>query len=73
MSLVSALAFAAILPMAVAAQDAAPAKTAVEDGPSKWDIFAGYSYLAPHGQVAGNQAQAINYGSIFSVSRYFNK
>jgi hypothetical protein len=74
-SLVSALAFAAILPMAVAAQDSSKtaAKAAADDSPSKWDIFAGYSYLAPHGQVGTTEAQSINYGSILSVARYFNK
>jgi hypothetical protein len=73
------LAAAACLPVALAAQDAAkPAAPAnSEDNPSKWDIFAGYSYLAPHGTVgSGNYtvtAQSITYGSIFSVARYFNK
>jgi hypothetical protein len=75
MSLVSALAFVALLPMAMAAQDStkSAAKTAAEDSPSKWDIFAGYSYLAPHGHVGNTEAQSVDYGSIFSVARYFNK
>ena len=73
-SLVSSLAFAAILPMAVAAQDSSkPAAKAADDSPSKWDIFAGYSYLAPHGQVGSYTAQAVDYGAILSVARYFNK
>jgi len=75
------LAFSAILPLAMAAQDSPkPASTASsEDSPSKWDIFAGYSYLAPHGTVVttgggySTTLQAINYGSILSVARYFNK
>jgi outer membrane protein OmpA-like peptidoglycan-associated protein len=41
--------------------------------PSKLDIFAGYSYLAPKGTVNGViNPEAINYGAIGSVSRYFN-
>lgn len=45
-----------------------------DPGNSKWDIFAGYSYLAPHGTTTtGIQAQAVDFGSILSVSRYFNK
>ena len=48
--------------------------------PSKWDIFAGYSYLAPHGTVqptAPTASNSANYdasiGRIVSVARYFNK
>jgi len=78
---VAVLAFAVVTPLAMAAQDAAkPASTASSQDPaSKWDIFAGYSYLAPHGTVvtAGGGyttvLQSINYGSILSVARYFNK
>jgi outer membrane protein OmpA-like peptidoglycan-associated protein len=73
-----ALAVMAFLPHAVTAQDSAkPAAMApADDSPSKWDIFAGYSYLAPHGTVGTTNpltAQSINYGSILSVARYFNK
>jgi hypothetical protein len=74
-SWVIALAFAASMPLALAAQDAPkPATAAVpDDSPSKWDIFAGYSYLAPHGTVNGNTFNAVNYGTVVSISRYFNK
>jgi hypothetical protein len=70
-----ALAFVAFLPLALAAQDSAkpPTPATADDSPSKWDIFAGYSYLAPHGTTDGLTAQSINYGSILSVARYFNK
>jgi hypothetical protein len=63
------------MPLALAAQDSAKPATAAssEDSPSKWDIFAGYSYLAPHGTVGPLTAKSINYGSILSVARYFNK
>jgi hypothetical protein len=61
----------ALLPVGLSAQ----AKAGDYDpGNSKWDIFAGYSYLAPHGTTTtGVQSQAINFGSIVSISRYFNK
>ncbi len=70
-----ALGVAALTSGALQAQDApkpAP-KPNPNDSPSKWDIFAGYSYLAPHGTAtSGGTGQAINYGAIFSVARYFN-
>jgi outer membrane protein OmpA-like peptidoglycan-associated protein len=80
LSQVIALACAVMVPVAMAAQDAAkPApKVSAEDGPSKWDIFLGYSYLAPHGTVtrAPNGPplayNSIDWGGIVSVARYFN-
>jgi hypothetical protein len=77
LSLVLALASVACMPLALAAQDSAKpaAKTAASDSPSKWDIFAGYSYLAPKGTITntgGTQYGAVNYGAIGSVARYFN-
>ncbi len=53
LSRVLALAMLASVPVALAAQDApkpAP-KASPSDSPSRWDIFAGYSYLAPKGTV----------------------
>lgn len=50
---VVALASVAMAPVALAAQDApkpAP-KVSPEDYASRWDIFAGYSYIAPKGTV----------------------
>src|SRR5208283_4966166 len=50
--------------------------------PSRWDLFAGYSYLAPKGTVqipmAGETSSsysydAVNLGSLFSGAYYFNK
>ena len=64
------------------AQSSAQAKKAAPAGPSRWDIFAGYSYLAPHGTVSalqpGGMSQdftyhAVNEGAIGSVAYYFNK
>lgn len=49
---------------------------------SRYDIFAGYSYLAPHGTVntplAGGATlpltySSINYGALFSGAYYFNR
>jgi hypothetical protein len=72
---VLALGIMALLPFALAAQDSAkpPMKAAPDDTDSKWDVFAGYSYLSPHGTVDGLPAQADNFGAILSVARYFNK
>jgi outer membrane protein OmpA-like peptidoglycan-associated protein len=83
-SRVLALAFVAVMPLALAAQDSTkPAAAApAGDSASKWDIFAGYSYLAPKGTVnttmpGGSvlpvEYHAINGGGIVSVARYFNK
>jgi len=72
------------MPVALAAQ--APAtptgKALPSDSPSRWDIFAGYSYLAPKGTVNVLQPNgttvpftwdASNYGMIASGAYYFNK
>jgi hypothetical protein len=49
---------------------------------SRWDLFAGYSYLAPHGTVnvpmtAGGTApysyDAVNVGGLFSGAYFFNR
>ncbi len=79
MSWVFALALAVLAPFALGAQDSAKAaKAATNDSPSKWDIFLGYSYLAPHATVDGDNGtsisyQSINWGGITSAARYFNK
>ncbi len=80
----------AAMPVGMVAQDAAPsAKPAAKtdnpaNSPSKWDIFAGYSYLAPRGTVTGlpymNHGtvpialgyKGDNVGLIMSGARYFN-
>jgi outer membrane protein OmpA-like peptidoglycan-associated protein len=59
---------------------AAPAPRSVDPSASRWDVFMGYSYLAPHGTVttsvppntSSDNYGAINYGAIGSVSYYFN-
>jgi len=78
-----ALALIGMAPFALAAQDAAKpdvktyaSKTASNNAASKWDIFAGFSYLSPHVASDGFDnfgGRAITYGAIGSVSRYFNK
>jgi outer membrane protein OmpA-like peptidoglycan-associated protein len=82
-SRVLALATVALMPVALVAQDSTKpaAKAPASDSPSKWDIFAGYSYLAPKGTInipwKNNttnpvDVRAINVGVIGSVARYFN-
>lgn len=77
-----ALAAVAFVPISILAQTAPAAKGASDQYASKWDIFAGYSYLAPHGTVNVPQPSgavvpysydAVNVGGIFSVARYFNR
>lgn len=71
--------------IAVVAQDAPKpaAKPSAADSPSRWDIFAGYSYLAPKGTVEvlqpggvttlPMQYTAIDKGAILSAAYFFNK
>jgi hypothetical protein len=80
-----ALAMLAAMPVALVAQDAPkPAATAFPgESPSRWDIFAGYSYLAPKGTVNTLQPDGVtvlpqtfksmNYGIITSGAYYFDK
>jgi hypothetical protein len=81
-SRVLALAIAAMLPVTLAAQDSVN-KNAAQ---SSWDIFAGYSFLAPHGTINtplpnGNGGlspvpvvySSITPGGIVSLVRYFNE
>ena len=81
-----ALVCVVLVPAALAAQaQDAPkpaAKAAVSDSPSRWDIFAGYSFFWPKGTVVGNPnspAAGINsykpnrVGTTESLSYYFNK
>ena len=74
-SRVLALAFVALIPIALSAQVTATStgRAFVDDFSSKWDIFAGYSYLAPiNATVNGYRYNPVNYGTIVSISRYFN-
>lgn len=83
--LIVALATTALAPLAARAQEekkpaAKPAVTA--DSPSRWDVFVGYSYLAPKDTVnvltPGGTYQDVDYksaniGFTESVSYYFGK
>jgi outer membrane protein OmpA-like peptidoglycan-associated protein len=82
-SRVIALACVALMPVALAAQDSTKpaAKAPAGYSPSKWDIFAGYSYLAPKGTVNTPMPDgstlsvpyhAILDGVVISAARYFN-
>jgi hypothetical protein len=78
-SLVLALAAAALAPIALTAQTVPDAKgKPVTDDPSKWDIFLGYSALIPNATITTAYApaygyQSIDWGAIASITRYFNK
>jgi len=71
------LACTSLLPLAMGAQDAAkPAAPASAQAPSKWDLFAGYSYLAPKGSIINTATQQDNARSVsccadVSLARYF--
>ncbi len=84
---VFSLACVALTPAALMAQDVPnapkPASKYTQDYTSRWDFFAGYSYLAPKGTVnvpfpPDGVTQAFNYnavdvGGLFSGAYYFNK
>jgi outer membrane protein OmpA-like peptidoglycan-associated protein len=91
LSRVFALAFVVLIPVALAAQvTASPTQKApVDDYASKWDIFVGYSFLAPNatvygwnqgpsGTVGAYQSSGVSImtqklGSVESLTRYFNR
>ena len=78
------LALAALIPVALSAQ-ATGKSASSNDNPSRWDIFAGYSYLAPKGTVMTNvppsissspisaNYDAVNVGGLFSGAYFFNR
>ena len=75
-----AVALVALTPVALSAQTSGKSGSTGHN-PSKWDIFAGYSYLAPKGTVTsptitgGTQSgsyKAINVGGLFSGAYFFN-
>ncbi|MGP8251995.1 MAG: hypothetical protein ACLQHF_08175 [Terracidiphilus sp.] len=82
LSSVVALACLAIVPQFLSAQSAPAAKGSSDSSPSRWDIFVGYSYLAPSGTVSTTigsgtpvtaSYDAVNVGGIFSGAYFFNK
>jgi hypothetical protein len=77
-----ALVLVSSLPIAMTAQAPSSSKSTSNDSPSRFDIFAGYSYLAPKGTVqtplangttAPYSYDAVNLGGLFSGAYYFNK
>ena len=71
-----------MLPVALLSQSAPAARGVSNNMPSRWDIFAGYSYLAPKGTVQVPQPNgttapfnydAVNVGGLFSGAYYFNR
>jgi hypothetical protein len=78
-----ALALIGMASITLAAQDSTKqdantyaSSPASNNAASKWDIFAGFSYLSPRAASDGFDnfnGTAIKYGAIGSVSRYFNK
>lgn len=81
LSSVVALACLAIVPQ-LSAQAGPAAKGSTEASPSRWDIFIGYSYLAPSGTVNTvvpydtpivASYDAVNVGGIFSGAYFFNR
>jgi outer membrane protein OmpA-like peptidoglycan-associated protein len=83
-SVVLAVAAAACMSAGALAQDKPAAKPPADASASRWDIFAGYSYLAPKGTVQVEQPdglgtvipvdyKSVNWGAIASGAYYFNK
>lgn len=81
-SRVVALAALAAVPLALVAQNAPKPATTYADAPSRWDIFAGYTYLSPRAivdvvQPDGTVVPVVyksNYqGAIASGAYFFNK
>ncbi len=78
-----ALVLAVSIPLSVTAQGSThqAARSLANDVPTKWDIFAGYSYLSPHDTVTTHEPSGIYIDSyvpvrgeaIGSIARYFNK
>ncbi len=81
LSRVLVLACVASIPLALGAQDSAKpaAKATAGDSPSRWDIFAGYSYLRPNGDVivstyapTGVHGLSVNPAAISGLIANFN-
>ena len=68
-SCVFAFAFLAVMPITLAAQVTASAtgRAPWDKSGSKWNIFVGYSYLAPNGKIPGTQNGAP--GSTYGQTR----
>ncbi len=82
LSRILALLCVAAVPAVATAQATPAAKGSSEGSPSRWDIFAGYSYLAPSGTVntpigggtvVSANYDAVNLGGLFSGAYFFNR
>jgi hypothetical protein len=72
-----------LVPVVLTAQAGPSARGTTNSNPSRWDIFAGYSYLAPHGTVTAMQPDsapsitasydAVNVGGLGSGAYFFNR
>ena len=81
---VLALACVVLMPVALVAQGSSRPAVKADSGDtaSRWDIFAGYSYLAPKGTVNVPQPSgatvpfsydSVNVGGLGSVAYFFNR
>jgi hypothetical protein len=70
------------VPLTLAAQATPATGPSMEQGGSRWDIFAGYSYLSPKGTVDVPQPNGsvlrfaydpVNVGGLFSGAYYFSR
>jgi hypothetical protein len=77
-----ALVSLSLLPVALAGQAGPSAHGTTNSNPSRWDVFLGYSYLAPKGTVntlnPNNQPvtgsyDAVNLGGVGSFTYFFNR
>ncbi|MFP5227886.1 MAG: hypothetical protein ACLGXA_09675, partial [Acidobacteriota bacterium] len=77
-----AVLFGAVTMFGQASSQTPSAPTPHDASPSRWDVFMGYSYAAPHGMVSTPMPNgipsdlnytSINEGAIGSVAYYFNR
>jgi hypothetical protein len=71
-----------LIPVVLTAQAGPSARGTTNSNPSRWDIFVGYSYLAPKGSVSTTQPNgvpvtasydAVNVGGLGSGAYFFNR
>src|SRR5580700_4600708 len=76
------LVFMVLMPVVVVAQATPSASGTTNSNPSRWDIFVGYSYLSPHGNVStlvpnGSTItvsyDAVNVGGVASATYFTNR
>ncbi len=81
-SRVFSLACFLLMPVVLVAQSGPSARGTTNSNPSRFDIFAGYSYLSPHGTVStltpggtpvSASYDAVNVGGLVSGAYFFNR